>query len=183
MDDKASGYGYVYRKTIRLAKNSPEMVIDHSLKNIGRLPIQTNVYDHNFLVLDKMGPGPDFSVTVPFTIRPLRPLDPKLATINGNRIEYLKSLEGEEQAATAFEGFSAQPSDYDFLVQNSKVGAGYRVQGNRPLSRVVFWSIRSVMAIEPYVDIQISTGQEFTWSYTYTYGNAPLLTEKARASR
>ncbi len=33
----ADGYGYVYRKTIRLTKGKPELVIEHSLKNTGRL--------------------------------------------------------------------------------------------------------------------------------------------------
>jgi hypothetical protein len=31
-----SGYGYVYRKVVRLVKNKPEMVIEHALKNTGR---------------------------------------------------------------------------------------------------------------------------------------------------
>ena len=110
-----------------------------------------------------------FSVTVPFQIQPTRPLDPQLATIHGNKIEYVKALGGQEQAATSFEGFGKQAADYDFQVENSRFGAGYRVRGDRPLSRVVFWSIRSVLAIEPYVDIKIPTGQEFSWSYTYTY--------------
>ena len=62
--DPASGYGYVYRKVLRLTKGQPEMVLEHALKNSGRRAIQTDVYNHNFLVLDGAPPGP--GLTSPF---------------------------------------------------------------------------------------------------------------------
>src|SRR5437667_249120 len=40
LSDKATGYGYLYKKTIRLLDDKPEMVIEHSLKNTGKLPIK-----------------------------------------------------------------------------------------------------------------------------------------------
>ena len=42
------------------------MVIEHSLKNAGKLAIHTNVYDHNFLVLDKQTTSDAFCITLPF---------------------------------------------------------------------------------------------------------------------
>ena len=42
-----SDYGYVYPKVVRLEKEKPEMVIDQSLKNTGKRPIQSSVYNHN----------------------------------------------------------------------------------------------------------------------------------------
>ena len=59
------GYAYLYRKVVRLAKGKPEMEIEHSLKNTGRLAIVSTVYNHNFVVLDKQPPGPDFTFKVP----------------------------------------------------------------------------------------------------------------------
>ena len=41
--------------------------------------------------------------------------------------------------------------------------------GNRPLARFGYWSIRTVVAPEPYIDINIEPGREFTWTYTYDY--------------
>jgi len=52
LTDPSSGYGYVYRKTLRLTKGKPQMQILHSLRNTGRKPIDSNVYDHNFLRID-----------------------------------------------------------------------------------------------------------------------------------
>src|SRR4030095_2792884 len=41
LNDKATGYAYLYKKTIQLSGDKPEMVIQHSLKNTGKLSIQS----------------------------------------------------------------------------------------------------------------------------------------------
>jgi len=62
LTDFVSGYGYIYRKTLRLVKGKPEMVLEHSLKNTGSRPIRTTVYNHNFLVLDNQPPGAPLAI-------------------------------------------------------------------------------------------------------------------------
>lgn len=163
------GYGYVYTKIIRLAKGKPEMVIRHRLRNTGRRPIDTSVYDHNFLVLDKQPTGPDFTITVPFEIKTERVPDKKLAEVRGNRFAYLKALEGEDTVAASFSGFGGTPADYAITIENSKIGAGMKVTGDRPLSQESLWSIRSVLAMEPFVHMVVAPGKQFTWSYKYSY--------------
>ena len=162
-------YAYIYRKTVWLSKDKPEMALEHSLKNTGYRAITTSVYDHNFLVLDRQPPGPGLTITFPFQIEGKRLPQAGLAEIRQNRIVYLKRLENEDRVSTAIEGFSASPSDYDIRIENSRIGAGMRITGNRPLSRVLLWSIRSVIAVEPYIDFTISPGKEFTWEYTYDF--------------
>src|SRR5439155_2547549 len=46
LTDPSSGYGYIYRKTVRLVEGKPEMVLEHSLRNTGRRTIQSAVYNH-----------------------------------------------------------------------------------------------------------------------------------------
>ena len=80
VNDAASGYGYQYRKTVRLAANSPEMEIAHTFRNTGKKPISSRVYNHNFLVIDGQAPGPDFTISVPFELRVRvrrKPLSPR----------------------------------------------------------------------------------------------------------
>src|SRR5215210_5855259 len=72
LSDPATGYSYLYRKVVRLVKGKPEIVIDHSLKNTGRRAIKSTVYNHNFVVLDKQPPGPDFTFKVPYQIQASR---------------------------------------------------------------------------------------------------------------
>ncbi len=66
--DPSSGIGYVYHKKISVAADQPKMLIEHSLSNTGTHAIETSVYDHNFLVLDKQATGPGFTITFPFAL-------------------------------------------------------------------------------------------------------------------
>jgi hypothetical protein len=82
---------------------------------------------------------------------------------------YKKPLTGEDQVAVPIQGFSDNASDSEIVVENKKVGAGVRVTGDRPLVRDLLWSIRTVLAIEPYVAIDVQPGAEFTWKNTLVY--------------
>ena len=167
--DPSSGYGYTYRKTIRLVPGSAAMRIEHSLRNTGAKPIDTNVYDHNFLHIDGEAPGPDYTITTPFKLQSARPPNKDFAEIRGNQIVYLKPLAGQDRVATAMQGFGDKASDYDVRVENAKAGVGLRITGDRPLQNESLWSIRAVLAVEPFVHITAAPGQEFAWSMTYTY--------------
>ena len=173
LTDPNSGYGYVYRKVVRLAKGKPEMVIDQSLKNNGKRAIQSSVYNHNFVVLDRQAPGPDFTFRVPFQIQVNRPPNKEIAEVRGNEIVFMKSLSGEDQLAVPIQGFGDSAKDSEIVIENRKVGAGLRITGDRPLVRDLLWSIRTVLAIEPYIAIDIQPGTEFTWKNTFEYYTLP----------
>jgi hypothetical protein len=178
LTDTTSGYGYVYKKTVRLIKGKPQMVLEHSLKNTGTRPMKSTVYDHNFLVLDKQAPGPDYSIIFPFSIEALRPPNKDLAEIRGNQLVYLKTLSDKDRVSVGnIRGFGDTAKDYDIRVENSKVGAGFKVTGDRPLSNLGFWSIRTVLAVEPYIAISIDPGRDFTWNLTYDYYTLPEKTK------
>lgn len=172
--DSSSGYGYVYRKVVRLAKGKPEMTLEHRLKNTGTRAIRTSVYNHNFLVLDKQAPGPGFVITVPFRIDTPRPLEKELAEVRGNQIVYVKTLENRDVVATPVRGFGDSAGDNEIRIDNSKLGAGMRVSTDRPLSREYLWSIRTVISVEPFISIAIEPGGEFTWNSRYNYYALPL---------
>jgi hypothetical protein len=44
-----------------------------------------------------------------------------------------------------------------------------KITGDRPLLKSMLWSIRTVLAPEPYVAIDIQPGAEFTWTNTIDY--------------
>jgi len=173
LSDPTSGYGYLYRKIVRLAKEKPELVIEHSLRNTGKRAIQSSVYNHNFVVLDRQPPGPDFTFRLPFEIKATRLPNEELAEVVGNQIVYRKPLSGEDQVAVPIQGFSDNASDTEIVIENKKVGMGLRVVGNRPLIRDLLWSIRTVLAIEPYIAVDVQPGNEFTWQNTIDYYTVP----------
>jgi hypothetical protein len=169
VNDTRSGYGYEYRKTIRLVGDGPAMEIAHSIRNTGAKTISSRVYNHNFLVIDGQGPGPDLTISVPFEIRSARPPDASLAEIRGKQIVYRNALEGRDRVVTPMEGFGANASDYDVRVVNTKTGAGVRVTADRPLANLALWSIRAVMAVEPFVEFSIKPGETYSCTLKYRY--------------
>lgn len=171
--DSSSGYSYVYRKSIRLVSGKPEMILEHHLKNRGTKAIHTSVYNHNFLVLDGQAPGPGMVISVPFSIQTNRPPNKELAEIRGNQILYLQTLKDRDVVATPLEGFGDSPKDYQIRIENSHVGAGMTIEGDRPLIKESLWSIRTVIAMEPFVSIDVEPGAEFAWTAVYEYYTVP----------
>jgi hypothetical protein len=143
------------------------MTIEHSLKNTGKLAIVSTVYNHNFMVIDKQAPGPDFTFEVPFQIQP--PPANALTEVQGNQVVYRKALSGEDQAVVNLQGFGKDSKDAVIVIENRKVGAGVKITGDRPLTRSMLWSIRTVLAVEPYIAIDVQPGAEFTWKDTLEY--------------
>jgi hypothetical protein len=163
--DLANGYRYV--KTLRLVPGKPQLLIEHALTNKSGTAISTTVYDHNFLTLS---PGnQDVVATFPFAIVPDTKPDPTLVRMDGNRFAYQRALTGKESVSFHISGFGDTRSDYDIRVGNTKTGAGMRVTADQPLTQINVWSIRSVMAVEPYIAINLKPGETKHWTYTYTY--------------
>lgn len=167
--DAGSGYGYDYTKTLRLEENQPVLVIDHVLKNTGSRQIETTVYNHNFLNIDGAGTGRGLELSVPFVLAAETPPDPALAEIRDNRFVYLGTPGTDERVSARLAGYGGSADDYDFHIVNRGTGAGVRIRGDRPVNRLVLWSIRPVMSIEPFIAMSIGPGESFSWSYRYEF--------------
>jgi hypothetical protein len=169
-----NGYAYLYTKTIRLAKDKPEMTIEHSLKNTGTKPIQTWQYDHNFFMLDNAPTGPDSVVQFPFELQPTQPMRGTAAEPKGRNIVYSRELQsGGDSVYGEFKGFGNTASDYDFHLENKKAGTGVEIIGDQPISKLVFWSIRTTFCPEAYIDIRVEPGKDFKWNYRYKFYEVP----------
>jgi hypothetical protein len=166
--DPDSGYAYVYTKTVRLVKGKPELVLEHRLKNTGKKPIESDVYEHNFYMPDKQPIGPDVVVRFPFPVKAAADFH-GLAETRGNELVYLKELPGRQSAQSELTGFGTDPKDYNIAVENVKTGAGVRQTSDRPVSRINFWSIRTTVCPEAYIHMNIAPGKEFTWKINYEF--------------
>jgi hypothetical protein len=167
-----NGYAYRYTKTIKLVAGKPEMVIEHRLRNTGKKRIDAWQYNHNFFVIDNKPTGPGAVVKFPFELKATRPFQPELATVKGNEIVYLKELQPGQSAFANFEG-SSEPGAYDIRVEHKPAGAGVRIVGDRPISKIVYWSIRTTLCPEAYIDLSADPGKEARWTYTYTFYPVP----------
>ena len=150
----------------------PELVIDHVLTNVGRKAIETEVYNHNFFVIDNQPTGPDFSVRFPFEAKADRDLK-GYAAVSGDRLVYLKELEQGASIITLLSGFGQSAEDHGFAIENRKVKAGVRMQADKPLSKLQFWSPRTTLCPEPFIALSVKPGQADRWSLRYEFYTLP----------
>jgi hypothetical protein len=168
----AAGYAYVYRKTVRLAKDKAVMSLKHSLRNTGKKAIETGVYDHNFYMIDGRPTGPDFVVKFPFEVKSARSLAP-LAETSGKELHFLQEFQARNTAQSDLTGYGASPADYDMRVENRKVGAGVRQTSDRPIARINFWAPRTTVCPEAYINLRVEPGKETAWRIDYEFYTFP----------
>lgn len=167
LKDSGTGYGYVYRKKLQLAKNT--LIIEHELRNTGRRRIETSVYNHNFFTLDNETTGPDFVVRFPYELKAMKPMNDQLAQVRGKEIVFNRTFERGQTVYTELEGFGATPSSYDIRIENRRTGAGVHIIGDRPIQKQVFWSAWKTVCPEPYIDASADPGKTSTWTLTYEF--------------
>ena len=167
LNDKETGWGYSYVKTVKLIPGKAQMQIEHVLTNTGKKDIDTSVYCHNFLSLSEG--NENVELTAPFTLVAGKPLAADAASVNGKTLKYLRAVKEGESVTSPFTGFGSSASDYDFKVVNTKTGFGQRIRADQPLSQINFWSIRTTFSWEPYIAISLKPGQTKRWTYTYDY--------------
>jgi len=164
------GYAYTYTKTLKLARHKPVLLLEHMLKNTGTKTIDTQVYDHDFFMLDGTPTGPGMVVRFPF--------EPKAAgtlkygsEIDGKEIVYRRELSAKpvEAASSFITGFSNTAADYDITVENTKTGAGVEQTADVPMAQMNFWSIHTTICPEAYIHLVIPPGKTARWTIRYRF--------------
>ena len=163
-----SGIAYEYTKVLKLEDNKPVLILEHVLKNTGSETIETDVYNHDFFVLDSGATGPGMVVRFPFAPQAQPGLN-NGARIDGKEIVYGRELQTGETVQSILTGYSNQASDYDFFVENRNTGAGVEQSGDRPISHFNFWSIRTTICPEAYVHLHIAPGESVRWTIRYRF--------------
>jgi hypothetical protein len=158
---------YVYRKTVRLVDN--RLILEHSLKNTGTAALDTQVFNHDFYMLDGQPTGPDIVVRFPFEPRPESEWHGPQGEVRGKEIVYREELAKGVSVSGWLKGFSDRVADHDFVIENRKTGARVRQVGDRPIARVNFWSIRTTVCPEAYIRVHAEPGKEESWKITYTF--------------
>jgi len=155
---------------VRLAKGKPELVLEHSLRNTGKRAIETQVYNHDFYVIDGQPTGPAFSIKFPFKPKAVDPLK-GAAEIRGDEIVYLRELEpgNRDSVASYIESYSGNALDNDIRVENSKTGAGVQEIGDHPISKLYLWSVRTTVCPEAYISLRIEPKKTAKWQIRYRF--------------
>ena len=162
------GYAYKYTKRLTLPKEKAELVLSHDFENTGDKQIATEVFNHNFFVIDGRPSGPEFEIEFPFMLTATRDLK-GLISVRDNKIIYLKEPPEGVGVYTGLQGFGAQKADNAFRIENNKTGAGVSVKTNQPLYKLYFWTISRTLCPEPFIFMKIESGNTHTWDTQYEF--------------
>lgn len=162
------GYAYVYVKTLSLDKNGTTMTLSHSLKNTGTKVIDTQVYDHDFFMFDDRPIGQGVELRFHFTPEPQGALGPS-ATLEGKNILFQTASGRHSGVAGYIKGFSSDPADYNFTVEDTNTKVGVQQSSESPISRFYLWSTPRTLAPEAYIHMKIAPGQTSSWNIHYRF--------------
>lgn len=163
-----NGIRYIYIKKLILSRDGSMLTLSHRLKNLGANTLVTDVYDHDFFMLDGQPTGPGFVLHLAFAPVPQTPLEPR-ATVKGHDIVYLKELQPKEMAASYITGYGNTASDYDIRLDNRKAHIGIEQTGTMPIFRFYLWSIRTTVCPEVYAHLDILSGHSEKWEIHYHF--------------
>lgn len=163
-DDR--GWGYAYVKEVALLRDAPGFEIRHELRNTGTKPMDTDVYCHNFIIIDDRPVGPDYVVSFPFA--PKATTDKHLhglVEISGNEIR-LKGNLGGKTIWAPLDGYRGA-GDNSVTVRNIAAGAGISITGDRPPARWVLYGAGLALCPEPFVALKVAPGETARWTGRY----------------
>jgi hypothetical protein len=161
------GWGYRYRKVIRLIPGQAAFAIEQRLENTGARTIDVDYYNHNFTLIDDVPYGPDYRVELPFSADRPRAIN-DLAWFRGNRVSVDQPLGDNALWAQLFEG-DGPVSFNGATVRNLITGAAVSFEGDQPITRMVFWAVERAACPEPFIRIYLEPGQDFSWNTRYRF--------------
>jgi hypothetical protein len=163
------GWGYEYTKTIELAQDAPILQITRRLKNTGTETIDTEHYGHNFLRIDNVPAGTNYTLEFPFALR----FGPDSKTqgcleIRNRALVFSKEPLPDQAIWVRLAGFENR-EDNEIRIVNHRTGATMTIATDQPLSRLVLYSSGGVLCPEPFTKVRVLPGQTHEWTTTYTF--------------
>ncbi len=162
------GYGYRYQKTVALSRHGVVLTLTHKLKNLGSRTIDTDVYDHDFFMLDDQPTGPGMVVRLGFPPTPGKPFS-STASISANEIVFNEALTRGRSPQAYLTGYTGRPGEYDIAVEDRNTHIGVEQTSTSPISKFYFWSTPTTICPEAYIHIHVLPGKTQTWEITYRF--------------
>jgi len=163
------GYAVRLRKTVAAQGN--QIQIAYQLENVGRQPIVTNEYCHNFVGIDRHPIGPDYRLRLPYRIEVEMP-----SGVMGRMLGVLAIGDQEigfratphQPFYCLLKGFARSERPQWELVHVPS-GVGMRETDDRAPSRVAVWGTTHVISAEVFVDVHVQPGETQAWTRRYEF--------------
>ena len=115
--------------------------------------------------MDQEMTGPRFQVEFPFIVSSEEDTV-DLVELEQHKLMFTKKLT-EGSVWMVLNGYGATKADHQFTMINTNTGAGVRVNGDKPLHRLVFWATSTTLCPENFVYLELSPGEEEIWISDY----------------
>jgi hypothetical protein len=177
----------VYTKTVSLDPHGSVLTLRHTLRNTGTAPIKTDVYDHDFFMLDGRPTGAGMTIRFPFEPKfdlshDAAGMTDPAALIEGREIRYTRELAQGESFASYLTGYSPQPKDYDITVEDTTTHTGVEQTSDSPIVKFYLWSMHTTICPEAYIHLDIPAGSSQEWTIRYRLYGPPKAADKISAA-
>ena len=169
-----SGWSYEFIKTIKASPDAPILKITRRLKNTGTETIDTDHYGHNFLRIDNVPVGTNYTLEFPFQPR----FGPDSKTqgcleIKNRSLLFTKDPSPDQAIWVRLDGFERR-EDNEIRIINHRTGATMTITTDQPLTKLVLYSSGGVLCPEPFIKLRIPPGQTQEWTTTYRFAASAL---------
>ncbi|MBO7644550.1 MAG: hypothetical protein J6S62_06285 [Bacteroidales bacterium] len=131
-----------------------------------QIPVETEVYNHNFFTLGRLSTGPERRLLFPFKPACTWRAQYDSVTLTGSGLQFSRSLEPGESVYSGDihqEGGEGMP--YEFCLREG--GISVLVKADVPALRMVFWANHRIACPEPYNSISARPGEHLRWTVSY----------------
>lgn len=157
-----NGYAMALTKSIKLKDHFIEVA--YQLRNVGRKPIHTHEYNHNFVSIDNCPTGPLYQLTLPCQIAPEQ--IPDLLRIEGQSMSWNRTPESDFYIKV--KGFDPLGS-FSWELTNPTKGAGLREYNDFQIQQLAVWGRDYVISPEVFCEIKLPPGGTKCWTRTYEF--------------
>ena len=164
-----NGWGYRYTKRVSLIEDRPELLVERELENTGINTIDTVHYCHNFVIIDNMPIGQEYTLRFPFEPRIFKGKLRDYIKLNNNKVMFSDVIPVKENIWVAMEGFGQTNSDNSFVIENKKSGVGMRIEGDLPMRRFHLYIEKTMLCPESFVPLIIVPGEKINWQTKYSF--------------
>ncbi len=157
--------GWEFLLTRRARVEGNVLSIESTLANLGDKPMNLMEFNHNFVNIDDLPAGPDYTIELSYPLA----LDKEPAGVirqNGNLYTFTDIPERPFFIATNGVGDAAC---YGWKMKNAKSPATIAEQVSKRPCRTQIWGLAHVLSPEVFLPLSIEPGNSETWTRRWTF--------------
>ncbi|MEF2966881.1 hypothetical protein V3851_13645 [Paenibacillus sp. M1] len=161
--------GYAVRQFKTVAIEGDRLTVRYELHNVGKEPIYTEEYCHNFFGIDHRPVGPEYILKFPFEPAPWADREETMAGLVFGAGEVRWSRTPDKPFYFRLPGFDGRRNPWMWELLHLPSGAGVRELSQFPVSSAAVWGEGHVISPEMFIEVNLAPGERKTWERVYHF--------------